>query len=369
MLRQPTPPFVASTLAAATLVAATLSGWGPQACAADPAGAKLQEALDSPTQLEFIETPLEDVVEFLRDLHEVDLQFDKPALAAADRKTDEPVSICLSGVSLRSGLDLMLHNLGLAYVLRDRAILITTPEAAKRLGRPAPKPLNSRSGPTRRVIAALRSETELEMVEAPLQDVIDFLMDLHDLAIQVDHPALKEAGVDEYAPVSIRLKGVSLHAALRITLRELGLIYAVAPEYVLITTPAGAEHWAKTVGPLKADGKTPAIEKTAAMKAREEKIRRALGGTVSMEFVEADFRDVLDYLRAQHDVPIVLQEPRPRRGDGSSPPPRQTRGPRTVTRSVRDVSLRSALEPILADLDLTHEIRDEVLLIRPRTDR
>ena len=96
-----------------------------------PAQKTIQEALRSPTQLEFVETPLEDVVDYLKDYHGIEIQLDSKALDGTTIGTDTPVTKNLKGVSLRSALRLMLHDLGLTYVVEDDVLLITTPEAAE----------------------------------------------------------------------------------------------------------------------------------------------------------------------------------------------------------------------------------------------
>ncbi len=44
---------------------------------------KIIRALDEPTQLEFIETPLAEVIDYLKDLHGIEIQLDQKALDAA----------------------------------------------------------------------------------------------------------------------------------------------------------------------------------------------------------------------------------------------------------------------------------------------
>ena len=65
----------------------------------------------------------------------------------------------------------------------------------------------------RKIREALSQPTQVEFVETPLKDVIDYLKDLHHIEIQLDAPALKEAGVDESTPVTKNLKGISLRSA------------------------------------------------------------------------------------------------------------------------------------------------------------
>ncbi len=95
-----------------------------------PAEKRIEAALKSPTQLEFIETPLQDVIDFLKDHHRIEIQIDTRALADVGIGTDTPVTKNLKGVSLRSALRLMLRELGLTHTIQDEVLLITTFEEA-----------------------------------------------------------------------------------------------------------------------------------------------------------------------------------------------------------------------------------------------
>jgi hypothetical protein len=89
------------------------------------------KALQDPTQLEFFDTPLGDVIGYLEDLHGINIELDTRALAAVSISSDTPVSRKLNGVSLRSALRLLLKELDLTYVVRDEVLLITTPDEAQ----------------------------------------------------------------------------------------------------------------------------------------------------------------------------------------------------------------------------------------------
>ncbi|MGO8690547.1 MAG: hypothetical protein ACLQLG_13070 [Thermoguttaceae bacterium] len=98
-----------------------------------PAEKKIEAALKSPTQLEFAETPLTDVIDYLKDYHQIEIQLDKRALDDATIGTDTPVTKSVKGVSLQSALRLMLRELNLTYVIKDEVLLITTTEAAENM--------------------------------------------------------------------------------------------------------------------------------------------------------------------------------------------------------------------------------------------
>ncbi|MBL7039805.1 MAG: hypothetical protein ISR77_14305, partial [Pirellulaceae bacterium] len=91
------------------------------------AEAKILEALDDDTRLEFIETPLDQVVDFLKDQHGINIELDAGELDNVGIGTDVPITRNLKGITLRSALRLMLKDLELTYVIRDEVLLITTP--------------------------------------------------------------------------------------------------------------------------------------------------------------------------------------------------------------------------------------------------
>ncbi|HEX4143426.1 MAG TPA: hypothetical protein VHY91_07740 [Pirellulales bacterium] len=94
--------------------------------------AKILMTLEAPTEFDFTELPLTDVVKYLSDKHEIEIQLDTKALEAASIGIDTPVTRSLRGISLRSFLRLMLGALDLTYTVKDGVLLITTPEVAKR---------------------------------------------------------------------------------------------------------------------------------------------------------------------------------------------------------------------------------------------
>jgi hypothetical protein len=93
----------------------------------DPAAEKtIAQALVAPTRLEFIETPLEDVMVFLRDQHKIAIEIDRKALDNVGVGSDTPITKNLKDVSLRSALRLILRDLGLTYVADHEVLTITS---------------------------------------------------------------------------------------------------------------------------------------------------------------------------------------------------------------------------------------------------
>lgn len=92
---------------------------------------RIHRALASPTGLDFVEKPLQDVLGYLANLHGIQIRLDQRALDDVGLPADTPVTVQLRDVSLRSALKLMLSDLDLTYLVEDEVLLITTPEEAE----------------------------------------------------------------------------------------------------------------------------------------------------------------------------------------------------------------------------------------------
>ncbi|HVC95853.1 MAG TPA: VWA domain-containing protein [Pirellulales bacterium] len=87
----------------------------------------------------------------------------------------------------------------------------------------------------------------------------------------------------------------------------------------------------------------------------EQKIAAALTDKTEFDFTDQPLTDVIEYLKAKHDIEIQL--------DGKALEDASVGTDTTVTRTIKGITLRSALRLLLSDLDLTYVIKDEVLLI------
>jgi hypothetical protein len=91
---------------------------------------RIRKALDEPTQIEFIETPLDQVVHFIQDQHDIPVLLDTRAMDAVGIAHDAPITISIRGISLRSGLRLLLRGRNLEFAVVDEVLLITVPQVA-----------------------------------------------------------------------------------------------------------------------------------------------------------------------------------------------------------------------------------------------
>jgi hypothetical protein len=91
---------------------------------------RISDALDEPTEMDFIETPLKDVVESLKIRHGIDIMLDAKAITDAGGAPDMPITLSVQGRSLRSALRMLLHDHDMAFKLTDEVLLITTADSA-----------------------------------------------------------------------------------------------------------------------------------------------------------------------------------------------------------------------------------------------
>lgn len=101
--------------------------------------------------------------------------------------------------------------------------------------------LGSNVARIRHVLSEPLKENGLDFTEEPLENVFGFLQDEYRIPIQIDLPALEDAGLTSEEPLTINLRNVSLQSALRLMLKRKNLTYVIRDEVMIITTPEEAE--------------------------------------------------------------------------------------------------------------------------------
>ena len=97
---------------------------------ADDDFARARKTLDVRCDLTFDKTPLSDVAKHLNQKLKIPVFVDERALDGVGVGTDTPITCDLKGLSLRTGLDLMLDRFGLAATIQKGSLLITTDDEA-----------------------------------------------------------------------------------------------------------------------------------------------------------------------------------------------------------------------------------------------
>ena len=78
------------------------------------------------TELDFRERPLVRVIEFLAQKHNLDMQLDAASLAKGGIGFDVPITRNIKGITLKSGLELLLDELDLICVAEGEKLVIRT---------------------------------------------------------------------------------------------------------------------------------------------------------------------------------------------------------------------------------------------------
>lgn len=87
-----------------------------------------------------------------------------------------------------------------------------------------------------RIQSALGEVTSLQFADQPLADVVTYVKERHNIAIQLDTTALESAGVASDTTVAIDVEGITLRSALNLMLKSIELTYTVRDGVLLITT-------------------------------------------------------------------------------------------------------------------------------------
>ena len=92
---------------------------------------KIEAALSDLTDVNFIDTPLADAMQFLSTNHEIQIVVDRKALTADGIADDIAVNCALTSVSLRSTLKIILSPIGLTFETHNEVLLITAAAASR----------------------------------------------------------------------------------------------------------------------------------------------------------------------------------------------------------------------------------------------
>lgn len=144
----------------------------------------IRDALRDETKVAFIDTPLEEVVQYLKQLHNINIMFDKNGFKTANIEVDMPITRQIDGLTLGETLDIMLLDHGLHYHDRGNWLLITT-----------------EAGMNKWIGEQLAKETRISFNQTPLLHALATLSKIHNIPIDVEistvvtHPAFTQGEV------------------------------------------------------------------------------------------------------------------------------------------------------------------------------
>lgn len=277
---------------------------------------RILQALDEPSALDVQGVPLRDAIGQLASRHGIRILLDRGALRDVGLSGNEPVTRKVSGIRLGSVLRLMLRDLELEFCVHDGSIVITTSDAmcgtrylVGAVYPMVPPAIGSRSSGENDIADLIRSEvepTEWSVLGGPGEmRVIPGAL----VAIQRPHT----------------------HRDIELVLQQLERLR----EYSASTCPVNL--WPDCRSDM------------------EKRIATALEQTTELDFDDASLADVCRTLSERFAIPIEIDDKTLQDvGVGVDVP---------VTVHVRDVTLEMGLRLMLRDLDLTCDVRGDVLLI------
>ncbi len=284
-----------------------------------PAEKAIEKALDSQTLVDFIELPLGDVVDFLKDRHDIEIQLDLKALGDVGLSRDEPITKELKGLSLRSALNLILDDLELTYLIANEVLLITTPEVAQK---------------------------QLSTKVYPVADLID---GNGDALIHLITSSVKPSSWDDVGGPG-NITGCSFGGADTVVISQTYHIHREIVELLAKLRKVAADSSPTARASLQSDTQVFWPRSEAA-----SKIEKALASESEMDFAETPLSEVVDFLKDRHGIEIQI--------DRKALEDVGIRTDEPITRKLKGISLRAGLRLMLSELELTYVIQDEVLLI------
>lgn len=203
---------------------------------ANPNVQRILEALDGNTEFEFVDQPLSDVLEYLKERHNIEVQLDHKSFKAAKKNPELPVTMNLRGKSLHDMLNQLLDEHDLAMAIRHEALMIYAKPLPK--VQPAIPMMPDGEQLSRKLRETLGEKAELEFVDTPLTDVIDYLSQQHNVEIVLDNAALLRSGIGSDISVTLNVKGIMLKSGLELVLGQHGLTcYAEGDRLVVRPIP------------------------------------------------------------------------------------------------------------------------------------
>jgi predicted outer membrane protein len=232
--------------------------------AVDPDEA-VRRRLAKKVSVEFDEAPLREAVDYFQSLAKGACIID-PALDAEKKVTltveDKPMSEALSLIAAKCGMD---------YVVKDEAVLFTTPFAAAIIRSPSPGPVRppKRDEPEwlwKGTLGAVSAKTaekpvSMEFVDIPVEEAINFISTLRHVSMMTDP---RPGAALPQGPITLKISDMRLENAIKWVLRLAGLDYTLAGEAIFISTPERVREVASCdegppgkIGPDRAAGAEP----------------------------------------------------------------------------------------------------------------
>lgn len=360
----PQPPVAAPPLA--TALAGSTAG-------PTPIEQQIDQALAGRITLNFKQTPLAEVLEFLRTELKVPIFIDRRPINEAGVKLDAPVTL-LSPEPLcaRAGLDAILGELGLAWTVRHETLMITTQENCDQLLEtrvydvadllPLPRPEPDADGRITEfdtlidaILATVRPNTwtdtggigSITSLEAP---------GIAALVVAQTHAAHEQIG-----QLLADLRGVRHNAPPRsakgLRARRIKKDKSSEPAQKAPHSPTSADADEAPLSDLQklAIAALRPPEHWEFLPPEQESLRKALCRPISLRLGDAPLATAAQTLARQIGLPVMLDKPHLKEA--------QTEAARRVTVARDGITAAAALELVVEAFGLEWTVRDDTIQI------
>lgn len=303
----------------------------------------IHQVLAKPIQLDLIDIPFSEAVRHLEKTTGIEIQLDNKALEEMSFNTDEHVTLRVADISARSALELLLRQMDLTWIILDDTLWITTNEAAEEYE--YVKVYN--------VADLVRTNTPA-MNDDPNGESVASLDSLIVLITQWIHSESWDhaGGSGTIAGTEIAGKQIVLCKQKRQVHEEIEQLLADirAARHQDVPKKDSSEH-------EPVERPTQNVDYSRDPKAIDWKaaIYHTLQQRVTLNYQETPLSDVCRDLSDKMKIPIVIDR-RILADMGIAPDV-------PITFRISNVRLRSALNLMLRELDLTWTVYREVLLI------
>jgi hypothetical protein len=231
----------------------------PQTPPVSPRTQAILSALDQPVSMAFGKaTPIDDVLKYIKQatttptFSGLPFYVDPLGLQEAKRTLNSTVTISAENSPLRVTLPQVLAQLGLAYIVKDDFLMISSPKEINRERKETVVLAADAAPETKAVLAQLDEPISMSFAnETPLSDVLEYITqataspDSSGILILVHPPGLKEVKRSIASTVTMDLEGLPLKTTLRLLLKQLGLAYVVKDGLLVISSTKGIQLFGK----------------------------------------------------------------------------------------------------------------------------
>jgi len=208
--------------------------------------------LDEPIPMRFPnQTPLDDILSYIKNTTKkgrndssIPVYIDPLGLQEVGRSLTSTVTINVDETPLKVTLPQILGQLGLAYIVKDDLLIISSPTIVVREKKETAVLATDASPRTKMVLAKLEEPIRMPFAnETPLEDVLKYIRQATkkspndaEIKILIAPSGLEEVEKSLNSTVTIDLEGVPLKTTLRLLLKQLDLAYVVKDGLMVISS-------------------------------------------------------------------------------------------------------------------------------------